>query len=184
MRRYYFLSNDLADIQRAEHDLYSAGYSFHQVHVLSGQDAELEKRHVHEVNPFAKLDILHSSLLGASIGVFLAAAVLLVGFVVRTETVVGWLPFVFLSIVVFIFSAWEGGFYGIQTGSAEFQRFKTLLAKGYHVLMVDCRKEDKVAMDSILAYHESLTDTGSGVARPSWLIASQKGFDAFVKSMP
>ncbi|WP_045858031.1 hypothetical protein [Teredinibacter purpureus] len=184
MRRYYYVSNDLTDIEKAEIDLFDAGYSQEQVHILSQQDAELEKRHLHEVNPFARLDILRSGLVGAAIGASLAVIVVLIGFVYKAETAIDWLPFVFLAAVLFFFSTWEGGFYGIQVRSAEFKRFQDLLNSGFHVLMVDTDTKDQDTLQRLMAYHESLSDAGEGAARPEWLIASQRSFHAFVKAMP
>jgi len=184
MRRFYYVGNDLSDLGKAAQDLHNAGFSEHQVHVLSQQDAELEKRRLHEVNPFAKRDILNAGLMGAAIGAVLATLILLSGVVFKAQSTLDWLPFVLLSVVVFFFSAWEGGFYGFQNSSAEFKRFGDSLARGYHVLLVDAEPCMREKIDHIMAYHASLLEAGEGAARPGWVIASQRNIEAFVKSMP
>ncbi|TVZ40101.1 hypothetical protein P886_4522 [Alteromonadaceae bacterium 2753L.S.0a.02] len=184
MRRYYYVSEDLNAVEQAENDLLAAGITEPQIHVLSQQDAEVEKRHLHEVNPFAKLDVLHSGLRGALIGLLLAAGVLLTGWVFNAESSLDWLPFVFLAIAVFGFATWEGGFYGIQVSSEEYKRFALVLERGCHVLMVDATPQQKQVIDKILAYHAALEPAGEGAARPEWVIASQRNFHSFVKAMP
>jgi hypothetical protein len=184
MKRFYYVSNDLNDLEKAELDLVSAGYDREQVHVLSQQDAEIEKRHLHEVSPFARVDLIHFAMMGAAIGAVLAVVVLLVATAFKPVTAVDWLPFAILAVVLFLFSTWEGGFYGIQVHSAEYQRFADVLNSGYHVLMIDADTRERWSLQRIMAYHSSLTDAGEGRARPEWLISSERNFHAFVKAMP
>ncbi|SMF01631.1 hypothetical protein SAMN02745866_00141 [Alteromonadaceae bacterium Bs31] len=184
MKRYYYLSNDLYDLERAASDLHEAGVSDLQIHVLSQQDAELEKRHLHEVHPFAKRALFQAGILGAAIGLVLAAMALMLGVAFAASSAVDWLPFGVLAFVLFAFSTWEGGFYGIQVSSKEYLRFKEMLSSGHHVLMVDVDRESRDRVQHVLAYHQGLIEAGEGVARPGWLIASQKNLQAFVKAMP
>ncbi len=184
MKRYYYLGNDLTALEEAAVDLHEAGISDLQIHVLSQQDAELTKRHLHQVHPFAQRAIIQSGLAGAAIGAVLAAIALLLGMAFNASSAMEWLPFAVLAFIVFAFSTWEGGFYGIQVCSKECKRFKEMLSTGHHVLLVDVDKQSAERVRHILAYHQALVEAGEGEARPAWLLASQKNFQAFVKAMP
>src|SRR5690606_30621025 len=114
-----------------------------QVHVLSESDDEAARHHINAVNSLSKSDIIRSGLIGAAIGAILALLVLMAGFMFGAEGVEGWLPFVFLAVVIFGFCTWEGGFRGIQVQNSEFRRFSDLLKLGRHVLIVDIEPKDE-----------------------------------------
>lgn len=184
MRRYYYVSNNLDDLDSAARDLMASEFTAPQIHVLSQQEAEIEKHHLPELNPFAQRDIVQSGIRGAAVGLFLALLAIVAGVIVNASSAVDWLPFVALAIFLFGFSAWEGGLYGVQVSSKEYQRFMDLLSSGYHVLLVDADMRQVERMRHVCSYHPTLSEAGEGKARPAWLIASQNNFHAFVKAMP
>ena len=112
----YFISDDLDDLEVIEEQLESAGVSTAQIHVLTLHDAELDHHeHLHRVQSFMKKDVIHSALIGALIGVCACALVLVVADVAGwTHTPAGWIPFIFLAVVMLGFCIWEGGLFGIQ----------------------------------------------------------------------
>jgi len=80
MLRHYFISDSLDDLEVFEEQLEAAGVSTPQIHVLSRNDAEVEQHHhLHEVQSFMKNDIVHSTALGAVIGLCASALVLAAG---------------------------------------------------------------------------------------------------------
>src|ERR1700758_1699893 len=108
MQRRYFISDDLDDLEVVEEQLEGAGVSTPQIHVLTAHDADLDHHeHLHRVQSFMKKDIVHSTLIGAVIGVCASALVLAVAhFAGWTQTAAGWVPFVFLAVVVLGFCTW------------------------------------------------------------------------------
>ena len=137
--RHYFISDDLDDLEKVEEELESRGVDTPQIHVLSLDDGATENHvHLHDVTSFMKSDVIRSGEWGLAIGVVGAALVLLVAYFMDwTNTVAGWIPFIFLSIVVLGFCTWEGGFIGIQRANKHFERFEKVLDEGKHVFFVD-----------------------------------------------
>src|SRR2546427_13250060 len=111
MLRRYFISDDLDDLDIIEEQLESAGISTPQIHVLTLHDAELDHHeHLHRVQSFMKKDIVHSTLIGAAVGLCAFVLVLAVAYFAGwPKTAVGWIPFVFLAVVALGFCAREGG---------------------------------------------------------------------------
>ena len=184
MNRYYFVSNDLADLKKTEEDFFSSGFTEPQLHVLSEQDSELVKYKLHEVNSFSKSDVVSGGMKGAIIGLFLAMTIIGFGMLQNASGMVTWLPFLFLAFLVFCFSTWEGGLYGIQKYNSEFRRFEPVLKQGKHVLIVDLMEHQQECLELICRKHPSLTPAGQGHARSWWMIRGQENVVSVVKSLP
>lgn len=185
MKRQYYISNDLSDLKKIEHELTTAGLTTPQFHVLSENDAEVEKHHLHAIESVLKKDVVRSTKLGALYGAVIAAIVLVLAYGMGwQQTAVGWLPFGFLAIVILGFSAWEGGLIGIQTPHYQFKRFQKLLANGEHVFFVDITPDQEVALEQVAKAHSGLRHAGTGEATPEWVIKGQDTFSSFMKTMP
>ena len=145
MLRHYFISDSLDDLEVFEEQLEAAGVSSSQIHVLSRADAEVEHHHhLHEVQSFMKNDIVHSTIRGAVVGLVAFVLVLAIAYFAGwTECAVGWMPFIFLAIVLLGFCAWEGGLLGIQRPNHDFSRFDQALSGGKHVLFVDLEQHQE-----------------------------------------
>ena len=78
MKRQYYISNDLSDLKKIEHELTTAGLTTPQFHVLSENDAEVEKHHLHAIESVLKKDVVRSTKLGALYGAVIAAIVLMI----------------------------------------------------------------------------------------------------------
>ena len=183
MQRRYFISESLDDLEVLEEQLESAGLSTPQIHVLTGNDADVASHHhLHDVNSFMKKDILHSGTWGAIIGFFVFLLVLSVAYFSGwTETAVGWIPFIFLAVVLFGFCTWEGGFIGIQRPNHNFRRFKNALDDGKHVFFVDLEPRQEAVLKKLLKSHPQLQLAGTGTSTPHWLIQWQKRIPLFFK---
>lgn len=174
--RHYFISNSLDDLEVLEEQLEAAGVSTPQIHVLSRNDAEVEQhRHLHEVQSFMKQDIVHSTELGAVVGLGAFVLVLaLAYFAGWTETAAGWMPFIFLAVVLLGFSAWLGGFLGIGKTNHNFVRFEQALSEGKHVFFVDLEPRQEALLEKLLRAHPQVEPAGTGSSPPYWLIALQQ----------
>ena len=134
MLRHYYISDDLNDLQAVETELKAKGVSTPQIHVLSENDAEVEKHHLHAIEAVLKQDVVHSTTVGAVIGLVAAISLLVVTYLVDWHTTAaGWLPFGFLAVIVLGFCTWEGGLIGIQIPNHQFKRFQKLLKQGKHI---------------------------------------------------
>ena len=109
MKRHFYISENLDDLEAIEHELEDSGVETPQIHVLSQNDAGVKNHHLHEIEAVLKKDVVHSMEIGAVAGLVGAALVLFVAYALAwTESAAGWTPFIFLAIVVLGFCTWEG----------------------------------------------------------------------------
>lgn len=172
MTRHYFISNNLDDLETVEKELQAKGIATEQIHVLSEHAAEVEQHHLHEVISLMKNDAVHSGEIGALVGVSLAALTLGGAYWLGwTETAAGWVPFIFLAIVILGFCTWEGGFLGVRLPNTHFQRFKRLLKAGKHIFFVDIEPAQEAVLEQVAQHHPLLKNAGTGTAIPHWMVA-------------
>jgi hypothetical protein len=187
LNRYYWIGSDLDLLEWTEEQLEAAGVLRPQIHVLTLDDSSAENHHkLHDVQSLMKKDLFRSGLQGTVIGTGAAALVLiLAGAAGWTDTVAGWLPFVFLAIVLFGFFTWEGGLWGIQTHNAEFRRFQHALECGRHVFFADLESSQAEKLRALMDQHRSAEFAGIGSARPHWLMLLQHRLGHFFsETMP
>jgi hypothetical protein len=91
-----------------------------------------------------------------------------------TQTAVGWMPFVFLAVVLLGFCAWEGGLLGIEKPNRHFARFEEALGEGKHVFFVDLEPGQEAVLKKVLTSHPQVELAGTGKSTPHWLIALQQ----------
>ena len=185
MQRHYYISEDLNDLEAVEQELQQSGLSTPQIHVLSESDAEVEKHHLHAIESVLKHDVVHSTQLGAVVGVIGAALILGIAYVMQWHTTAaGWLPLGFLAVVILGFCTWEGGLVGIQIPNYQFKRFQELLKQGKHVFFVDVNVSQYAVLCEVIERHSGLTFAGTGDATPSWVVAGQDKFKNAMKALP
>jgi hypothetical protein len=184
MKRYYYISEDLDDLENTEQELENAGVSTPQIHVLSDDDAGVKTHNLHEVEAVLKKDVVHSTQRGAVVGVIGAITILLLaGLSGLTETYT-WVPAILLAIIVLGFATWEGGFIGIQKTHVDFQRFRDYLAQGKHVLFVDVDQQQEGVLRNVIGKHPHLTHAGVGTSTPRWVVMFQQKWNQFVRAAP
>ncbi len=173
--RHYFIGNSLDDLEVLEEQLEAAGITTPQIHVLSHDDAEVHQhRHLHEVESFMKTDVVHSTTRGAVVGICASALVLAVAYFAGwTESAAGWIPFIFLAVIVLGFCTWEGGFLGIQKPNHNFIRFEKALKDGKHIFFVDLAPDQEAVLEKLLHAHPQVELAGTGSSTRHWLIALQ-----------
>lgn len=184
MKRHYFVSKDLDAVEEMENDLMSAGIPEHQIHVLSNSETELEIHHLHPVADFMKTNVIHGGLQGLFVGSLVAIVIVLLTDLMGWSQQIGWMPFLFLAIVVVGFCTWEGGFLGFQQQNSEFRRFQVDLRNNRHVLFVDVEPAQEQILDGILKTYSNVMPAGEGAAMPSWIIAARGYFRDFVRWAP
>jgi hypothetical protein len=187
MKRHFFISDDLDDLEVLERTLEQDGISTEQIHVLTLDDTAAERHpDLNDVQSLMKRDVLHSGRYGLIVGVIGAAAVLGVTYLAGWYTTqVGWIPFVFLAIIVLGFFTWEGGLIGIQTFNASFERFKTELEAGRHLFFVDLPPDQEPILRRAIRNHPSARSAGTGRSTPHWLVKLQRSTrNLFVEKLP
>lgn len=184
MKRYYYISNDLDDLQVVEHDLEKAGVSAPQIHVLSEDDAGVEQRQLHQVEAVLKKDVVHGTARGAIIGAIGATVVLGLAWISGLTESYTWVPAIFLAVVVLGFCTWEGGLIGIQEPHADFKRFQSELSKGKHVLFVDVDPEQESILQRVVSSHPKLKSAGEGSSTPRPVVRFQDRWSRIMKVAP
>ena len=185
MKRHFYITDNLDDLEEVEQELESQGVDTPQIHVLSEHDADVENHHLHEVEAVLKKDVVHSMEIGAVTGVIAAALALAVAYFAGwTESAAGWVPFIFLAIVILGFCTWEGGLFGIQEPHYQFKRFQNALHEGKHVLFVDVDPEQEDTLSQVVQRHPKLQVAGIGEATPSMVVQAQKKWRDFIDTMP
>ena len=162
--RYYFISDDLDDLEQVEAELIAQGVLAPQIHVLSRDNANVQRHdRLTGVTSLMKRDLVHSSLIGAGVGLALAITVLIIARLAGwTTSAAGWMPFVFLALALFGSMAWLGGLRGIQSPNHQFKRFQSVLDEGRHVFFIDLEPVGKTVLDKVCAAHPGLQSAGVG----------------------
>jgi len=183
MKRHYFISDDLDDLERIEQELERRGVNKPQIHVLSKDDTAVARhRHLHNIEAVFKQNVVNGTLLGAMFGILAATLVLMFGYMSGLTETYTWMPFYFLAIVMFGFLTWSGGFYGIQTPHKDFRRFQKDLNKGKHIFIVDIDPSQEEIVQQIKTRHPHLNDAGTGNATPRWVVMGQQSFKNITSS--
>ena len=174
--RHYFISSSLDDLELFEEQLEAAGISTPQIHVLSLDTLGVEHHpHLHEVQSVMKNDVVHSSLIGAEVGLCIMVLLLsLTAVTAWAETAMGWMPFIFLSVVILGFCTWEGGLIGSQRRNYKFARFEKQLQEGSHLFFVDMYQHQEPILSRMLGLHPQISVAGLGRSVPEWLVRWQK----------
>lgn len=185
MVRHFYITDNIDELETIEHELESQGFTEPQIHVLSDNDYAVESHHLHPVESVLKKDVVHSTEVGSVVGIILAAATLIIAYIFGlTDSAAGWLPFIFLAIVLLGFCTWEGGLIGIQRNNVNFERFQEVLKKGKHVLFVDVDDEQEPTIERVMRNHPRLEMAGIGAATPHWVVRAQDRYRQFMKFMP
>jgi hypothetical protein len=184
MKRYYFIGDDLNDVAAAERALLSKGVGAEQIHVLSLDDADAERRQLHDVQSLMKRDVIHSAEIGALVGLAASILAIAIAQVSGLAAKVGWVPFVFLAVVLLGFFTWEGGLIGIQLPNSRFRRFEKALRAGEHVFFVDVDGAEVDRLREVMAAHASLRPAGTGSSSPRWLVGLQQNARKFSQWAP
>lgn len=180
MKRHFYVSNDLDDLERIEEELEARGVHTPQIHVFSRDDRAVESHdHLHNIQSVFKKDVVHGIVVGAWIGVGVSSLVLIVTSYTDWPQSYGWMPFIFLAIVLLGFCTWAGGLYGIQEPHHDFKRFEAQLREGKHVFIVDVDPEQESSLERVVQAHPGLQLAGTGKATPRWIVRGQHNIKKF-----
>jgi hypothetical protein len=180
--RHYFISDDLDDLDLLEDQLEHAGIDSPRIHVLSNDSVGVANHiHLHAVQSIFTRDVVHCTVVGAIIGLLGVCLVLGVTYVLDLpDAIIGWTPYIFLSIVVLGFCTWEGGFVGMQKTNYHYKQFESALEDGKHVFIVDLDPNQESSLTIALQDHPKLLEAATEVGSPHWILASLHWLTGFI----
>jgi hypothetical protein len=181
MKRHFYLSDDLDDLEIIEQQLQQAGVTTPQIHVLSEDDAGMKAHRLNDVEAVLRRDVVHGTELGAVVGVVGAAIILLIAWASDITATITWVPPIFLAVIVLGFCTWEGGLAGIGEPHSDFKRFQDALRSGRHVLLVDVSASQQDILQRVVKEHPKLTPAGEGHSAPGWFIGLRSRFEQLIK---
>ena len=185
MKRRYFLSDELDDLERFDRDLRDAGFTDPQMHVVSHDDAGVAMREaLVATEAVLKKDVVRGTELGAIVGMLGAGLVLGVAYVSGIALTVGWVPFIFLAIIVLGFCTWEGGLFGIQEAHNEFVKFQHHLDDGRHLYVLDLHERQMDILARVLPHHPKISAAGEGNAAPGIVVEAHRKFNEAMQTLP
>lgn len=184
MKRQYFISDNLSDLEAVEQELLEKGITRPQIHVLSNSDSDLEKHHLHPVADVMKTDVVNSGLWGLGIGLLGALLVIGATLIMGWAESIGWTPFAFLALIVLGFCTWEGGFLGFQEKNRRFKRFEDTVRNNRHVLLVDVSEEQESVLGEVVERHPQLAPAGEGDPAPGWIIVGEQQLREIIRWGP
>jgi hypothetical protein len=180
MKRHFYISDDLDDLEIIEHQLEGAGVIKPQIHVLSDDDAGVKAHHLPDVEAVLRKDVVQGTERGAVVGILGAIVILGAAWATGITHTITWIPPIFLSLIILGFCTWEGGLIGISEPHADFKRFKDTLRSGKHVLVVDVKEDQETVLRRVTGEHPKLTPAGEGDAAPGWFIGVRKMFEQMI----
>ena len=185
MNRLYFITDNLDQLQDAVRDLKTGGLTEPQMHVLSRDDAAIANYpELTPVEAVLKKDVVRGTEVGAIIGVAGAAGVLGLAYAGGLTATVGWVPFLFLAIVILGFCTWEGGLLGIHHEHSDFVQFQPQLDAGEHVFFVDQPGDLEPMLLDVVSGYPALRPAGRGNAAPGLLVHAHKKFNNAMQTLP
>ncbi len=181
MRRHYYISDDLDDLEIIETQLEDAGVTTPQIHVLSEDDAGVQAHRLNDVEAVLRKDVVNGTERGAVVGIIGAAIILIAAWATGIAATITWVPPIFLAVIVLGFCTWEGGLIGIQEPHSDFIRFRDILRSGKHVLVVDVSQTQEHILRRVTGEHPKLAPAGEGPAAPGWFIGARAKFEQMIK---
>jgi len=184
MERYYYISDNLDELEVVEQELRNTGISTEQIHVLSKNDPGVDMHKINGVSSFMKKDVVHSTVRGSLAGLALAIVVLVGAWLTGWPETFTWVPFIFLAIIVLGFCTWEGGLWGIQEPNHQFKRFQKVLDHGKHILFVDVDKQEMQGLEIVSRAHPRVKNIGKGPSAPRLVVRSHQWLNRFMRWAP
>ncbi len=162
MKRAYFATEDLQELENIEAELEQKGIASEHMHVLTQAEADASERDLHPVHSILRRDVVHQGIRGALVGGFLATLLVTATYALGLHQTAGSFPYVLLALFIMGFCTWEGGLIGMQKNNYKFERFRSLLRQGWHVFFVDYREPEAVTIRTAVSRHPRLRAVGDG----------------------
>ena len=135
MKRYYYLSKDLAETARFEQKLVNGGLDKSQIHVYGVKDSDAEKHSLNPVLSVFKSDLIHYLFRGLIIGALLSLMIVFALYLFNVPHL-----FVFGAVAVVLvtgFVTWEAGLIGLHKVNYKFFPLQKFITNTNHIVFVD-----------------------------------------------
>ena len=151
MNCLYYLARTLESTHRISNDVRALGVNDSLLHVISKDEAGLQKQHIHSSNYLETLDLVRDGLIGAALG--LIPGMIGVGLLRYLQPFGPGVPRVvyFATVAVAIlFGAWEGGLWGIATENRKLARFHDDIERGWYLILIYTPKDQEAAVREVM----------------------------------
>jgi hypothetical protein len=151
MKCLYYLTRTLESTRRISDDVRAVGVSDSLLHVVSKDEAGLQKEHIHSCNYLETLDLIRDGLIGAAIG--FVAGVIGVGLLQYFQPFGPAVPRVvyFATVVAAVlFGAWEGGLTGIATENRKLAGFHDDIERGWYLILIYAPRDHEAAVRTMM----------------------------------
>jgi len=160
MQRYYYLCDDLNELESVEQELEQDGFPHRNIHILSADEAGADEHHLHSVPSLLRFDTAFYLGRGLLVGLILGLILLLAAWLSGMTQLLGTGPVILLALLLTLFCGWEGGFVGFQKFNHRLRRFLPALRRGQHLLLVDIPDRQIRALQQHIMAHPQLYPAG------------------------
>lgn len=138
MRRLYYIADDLETTGRVSDGIHAEGFSDHDFHVVSRDEAGLYQHRIHSATTYQQLDVIHTGQRFAIVG---ACAGLLFALGLYLGAPWGWRPDLITALALLVlgggFGAWTGGMIGMSRENYKLAPFHHDLEAGRYLILLD-----------------------------------------------
>lgn len=151
MSQLRYLTDNLNELDAAEHDLESNGVPRSHIHILSNNESALALHNLPSFSDWSKRDIVSFGLRGAALGGVLSATILIGAVIYGVNDASAWLVLAFVCTIAMGFCTWEGGLVGMNKLNHQFAKYREAIENGEHLLVVDpdSHREERIARYSV-----------------------------------
>lgn len=167
MKTMYYLAPSLISAHKISDDLHKSGIADWFLHVISHDEAGLNKEHIHSSNYLETLDLVRDGVIGAVIGFVIGLMV--VGILTYTQPFGQQIPevvYLFIVVLMTLFGSWEGGLMGVASQNKKHAKFEDELKAGKYLILIYARKHDE----------ETIRKTMNSKHREAKLVATDSHF--------
>jgi hypothetical protein len=151
MKCYYYLSPTLAETESVSDDLHRSGVNDWFIHIISKNEAGLNRHHLHSSNYLETMDFIREGLLGAAAGFLLSLVA--VGLISVFDPFGPELPLIaYLGVMALLtfFGAWQGGLIGISSENRKLQHFHNDIEAGKYLILVYAHRDEEEKVHAMM----------------------------------
>jgi hypothetical protein len=161
MKRHYYITNDIENIEVLFKDLSHKQIKEKGIHIYSKKEREIENHTLPKIFDFFKTDIIHSGEKGLILGIFLSLIFFIIINLLNLTQKIGTFNVYFISFFIILLSSWEGGLIGISKKNYKISQFNKKLNDTDYLIMID---RDNIAEEifKIINEHQNIQKVGIG----------------------
>ncbi|WP_027857343.1 hypothetical protein [Marinobacterium jannaschii] len=164
MKRFYFVSDNLSELEAAERELEASGIPHQQIHHLDAAEIFHEKQQMEHGAMWQQKEVVRGTLRGGLIGLVLSLLLLWLCWWGGAVEQLGWSPFLLIALAVLVFSVWEGSFIGLKRVRTKFNAFLKVVRHGRHAIAVEIYGKQEAVLRRVTRTHAHIYLAGFGAA--------------------